>query len=166
TGVLIDGLQRGVGVSVFTILLMGLIGPLQASGALDQLLAAVTNGSPTPRRTEGVVVGVISAAVFLTTHSIVAILAVGPMVRRLGEAGGITAYRRANLLDLTVCVWPFLLPWFLPTILAASVTGGDPAFPRVSPLAAGLHNTYAWALLVTVGIAVATGYGRSRDHSS
>ncbi|MFM8781313.1 MAG: Na+/H+ antiporter NhaC family protein, partial [Gemmatimonadota bacterium] len=159
TGVLIDGLQRGVGVSVFTILLMGLIGPLQASGALDHLLAAVTNGSPTPRRTEGVIVGIVSAAVFLTTHSIVAILAVGPMVRRLGEAGGIAAYRRANLLDLAVCVWPFLLPWFLPTILAASVTGGDPALPRVSPLAAGLHNTYAWALLVTVGVAVATGYG-------
>jgi len=111
-------------------------------------------------------VGIVTAAVFLTTHSIVAILAVGPMVRRLGAAGGITAYRRANLLDLTVCVWPFLLPWFLPTILAASVTSGDATLPRVSPLAAGLHNTYAWALLVTVVAAVATGYGRSRDRSS
>ena len=166
SGVLIDGLQRGVGVSVFTILLMGLIGPVQASGALDRLIASVATGALTERRAESVMVGIVTAAVFLTTHSIVAILAVGPMVRRLGAASGITAYRRANLLDLTVCVWPFLLPWFLPTILAASVTSGDAALPRVSPLAAGLHNTYAWALLVTVVAAVATGYGRSRDRSS
>jgi len=166
SGVLIDGLQRGVGVSVFTILLMGLIGPVQASGALDRLIASVATGALTERRAESVMVGIVTAAVFLTTHSIVAILAVGPMVRRLGAASGITAYRRANLLDLTVCVWPFLLPWFLPTILAASVTSGDAALPLVSPLAAGLHNTYAWALLVTVVAAVATGYGRSRDRSS
>jgi len=28
----------------------------------------------------------------------------------------------ANLLDTTVCTYPFLLPWFIPTILAASLT--------------------------------------------
>ncbi|MDQ8157094.1 MAG: hypothetical protein P3A33_06665, partial [Gemmatimonadota bacterium] len=117
-------------------------------------------------RAETVMTGIVTVAVFLTTHSIVAILAVGPLVRRLGESAGITAYRRANLLDLTVCIWPFLLPWFLPTILAASVTAGDAGVPRVSPLAAGLHNTYAWTLLVTVLVAVVTGYGRSRDRSS
>jgi Na+/H+ antiporter NhaC len=166
SGVLIDGLQRGVGVSVFTILLMGLIGPVQASGALDRLIASVATGALTARRAESVMVGLVTVAVFLTTHSIVAILAVGPMVRQLGVAGGITAYRRANLLDLTVCVWPFLLPWFLPTILAASVTSGDATLPRISPLVAGLHNTYAWALLVTIVAAVSTGYGRSCDRSS
>ncbi|MDQ8146911.1 MAG: Na+/H+ antiporter NhaC family protein [Gemmatimonadota bacterium] len=166
TGVLIDGLQRGIGVSVFTILLMGLIGPLQASGALDRLIATVATGEISAPRAETVMTGIVTVAVFLTTHSIVAILAVGPLVRRLGESAGITAYRRANLLDLTVCIWPFLLPWFLPTILAASVTAGDAGVPRVSPLAAGLHNTYAWTLLVTVLVAVVTGYGRSRDRSS
>jgi hypothetical protein len=31
-GLLIDGMDRGIGVSVFTILLMGLVGSLQESG--------------------------------------------------------------------------------------------------------------------------------------
>ena len=63
----------------------------------------------------------------LTTHSVVAILAVGPYARETGARLGLTPYRRANLLDLTACTWPFLLPWFIPTILAASTTAaGEP----------------------------------------
>jgi len=161
-GVLVDGLGRGVGVSVFTILLMGLVGTLHASTALTQLLARVHGAAATPRRAEWLIVGLVSGAVVLTTHSVVAILAVGPVVSRLGTFAGVSAYRRANLLDLTVCTWPFLLPWFLPTILAASTTAGG-AFPPLTPLAVGLHNTYAWALLITVPLAVWTGYGRRSE---
>ncbi|MGA1360080.1 MAG: Na+/H+ antiporter NhaC family protein [Gemmatimonadaceae bacterium] len=163
TGVVIDGIGRGVGVSVFTLLLMALIGPLQASGTLDQLVARSV-AAPEVRRAEWTIVGLVTVATFLTTHSVVAMLAVGPVVQRVGRAAGVTAYRRANLLDLTVCTWPFLLPWFLPTILAASVTGGG-GLPPVTPGAAGLHNTYAWALLLTVGVAVVTGYGRGAEGS-
>ena len=41
----------------------------------------------------------VSAAVTLTTHAVVAILAVGPLARDAGERSGIGAYRRANLLQ-------------------------------------------------------------------
>jgi Na+/H+ antiporter NhaC len=160
TGILVDGIGRGVGISVFTVLLMALIGPLQASGTLDRLVARA-RAKPGARRAEWTIVGLVTLATFLTTHSVVAMLAVGPVVQRIGAPAGIGAYRRANLLDLTVCTWPFLLPWFLPTILAASVTRGV-GLPPVTPGGAGLHNTYAWALLVTVGVAVVTGYGRDR----
>ena len=161
TGVVIDGIGRGVGVSVFTVLLMALIGPLQASGTLDRLVARSV-AAPEIRRAEWTIVGLVTLATFLTTHSVVAMLAVGPVVQRVGGAAGVTAYRRANLLDLTVCIWPFLLPWFLPTILTASVTAGG-AVPQLTPGAAGLHNTYAWALVATVVVAVLTGYGRGRE---
>jgi len=164
TGVVIDGIGRGVGVSVFTVLLMALIGPLQASGTLDRLVARSV-AAPEVRRAEWTIVGLVTLATFLTTHSVVAMLAVGPVVQRVGGAAGVTAYRRANLLDLTVCTWPFLLPWFLPTILAASVTAGG-AVPQLTPGAAGLHNTYAWALVGTVVVAVVTGYGRGRERPS
>ena len=160
TGILVDGIGRGVGISVFTVLLMALIGPLQASGTLDRL-AARASTKPDARRAEWTIVGLVTLATFLTTHSVVAMLAVGPVVQRIGAPAGIGAYRRANLLDLTVCTWPFLLPWFLPTILAASVTRGV-GLPPVTPGGAGFYNTYAWALLVTVGVAVVTGYGRDR----
>ena len=106
---------------------------------------------------------VLSAAVMLTTHSVVAILAVGPYARETGARLGLTAYRRANLLDLTACTWPFLLPWFIPTILAASTTAAGEAagLPRLSPLAVGFANVYSWALVAAVGLAIVTGFGRT-----
>jgi Na+/H+ antiporter NhaC len=93
---------------------------------------------------------------------VVAILAVGDYARRAGEAAGIPPYRRANLLDLAVCTWPFLLPYFLPTILmsAATASGEATGMARVSALDVGMFNFYSWGLLVMIGIAVGLGYGR------
>ena len=111
---------------------------------------------------EAWIVGATSAAVLLTTHSVVAILTVGEFTREVGGRFGLTSYRRANLLDLTVCTYPFLLPYCLPTILAAGTTaaGGAYGFPRVSPAVVGLWNVYSWALVAVVVVAVTTGFGR------
>ena len=161
TSILIDGLDRGVGVSVFTLLLVGLVAVLDASGAVARA-SALSSPPATAAGAELRIVAMLTVAVVLTTHSVVAILAVGPHVAALGRQRGIPAYRRANLLDLTACTWPFLLPFFLPTILAssASASGVAAGLPRVSPLAAGMHNTYSWALVLMLIVAVATGYGR------
>ena len=72
----------------------------------------------------------------LTTHSVVAILTTAGFATSIGKRFGIDRYRRANLLDVTVCTYPFLLPWFIPTILAASTTRNGPDFglPRISAL--------------------------------
>lgn len=161
-GLIVDGLGRGVGVSVFTLLLMGLVGALQASGVLERLGTLLQRTASSASRAEWWMVGVVSAAVLLTTHSVVAMLSVGALVRELGTRVGVSAYRRANLLDMTVCTWPFILPYFLPTILASSATASGVAFgmPRLSPWSIGLMNTYAWALVVTVPLAIITGFGR------
>jgi Na+/H+ antiporter NhaC len=162
TGVLVDGMQRAIGVSVFTLLLVALVGTLQATDVLDRLVQSSQRRAHSARAAEGWMVGVVSAAVLLTTHSVVAILAVGEFARQTGERFGIDGYRRANLLDLTVCTWPFLLPYFLPTILTASASRSGEAF-GMPPLAAGtvgLYNTYAWALVAMVLCTVITGYGR------
>lgn len=165
TGVIVEGMQRAVGVSVFTLLLVALVGTLQATDALDRLVLAAHGRASSVRGAESWIVGTVSAAVLLTTHSVVAILAVGEFARQTGERFGVSGYRRANLLDMTVCTWPFLLPYFLPTILAASASRSGAAFgmPPVSAGAIGLHNTYAWALAGAVVLAVVTGYGRTRE---
>jgi len=165
TGLVVDGMQRAIGVSVFTLLLVALVGTLQATDVLDRLVAAATSRATGARTGEWWIVGVVSAAVLITTHSVVAILAVGAFARQTGERFGLSRYRRANLLDLTVCTWPFLLPWFLPTILASSASGGAGAYgmPVQSPWSIGMHNSYAWALVATVLLSVVTGYGRTLE---
>ena len=162
-GLIIDGFSRGVGVSIFTILLVGLVGALQASSSVEQVLRWARSTTVSPRRAEVWIVAAVSMAVLLTTHSVVAMLTVGAFTRELGERAGLSAYRRANLLDMTVCTWPFLLPYFLPTILASSASASGAAFgmPRVSPWEVGMANTYAWALVVTVAVIIVTGFGRS-----
>lgn len=161
-GLVVEGMERGVGVTVFTLLLVGLVAALRRSDALERLLAVLARGARTPRGAELVIFGAVSVAVLLTTHSVVAILAVGELARETGVRLGLSAYRRANLLDTTVCTYPFLLPYFLPTILASSASAsGEPfGLPRLSPFTVGLHNAYSWALLAVTLYAIATGYGR------
>jgi Na+/H+ antiporter NhaC len=162
TGLVLDGLQRGVGVSVFTLLLMALVGPLRESGVLSRLTARrLVEPTPSAWRAEAGLVAAVSAAALLTTHSVVAILTVGDLARTRGAAAGVGGYRRANLLDLTVCTWPFVLPYFLPPILMAGTTREAAGMPALSPWAVGQWNVYAWGLMLLVPLAVATGWGRS-----
>ena len=162
-GLIIEGISRGVGVSIFTILLVGLVGALQASSSVEQVLLWARSTTVSPRRAEVWIVATVSMAVLLTTHSVVAMLTVGAFTRELGARAGLSAYRRANLLDMTVCTWPFLLPYFLPTILASSASASGAAFGmrRVSPWEVGMANTYAWALVLTIAVIIVTGFGRS-----
>jgi len=162
-GLIVDGIERGIGVSVFTLFLVALVSALQATDTLGRIVELARRRTATARGAELWIVGSVSAAVLLTTHSIVAILAVGEFAREAGSRFGLSSYRRANLLDVTVCTYPFLLPYFIPTILAASATASGAALgmPRVAALPAGAHNLYSWLLLAVTALAVLTGYGRS-----
>ncbi len=150
TGILLDGMRRAFGVSIFTLLLMGLVGGLEASGLLDRFVSWLGARASSQRQAGWWIFGSVSAATILTTHSAVAILAVGSLARRIGERAGIGGYRRANILDVTVCTYPFLLPFFIPTILAASMTADTAGMPRVTPWDVGLHNVHSWGLLVVL----------------
>ncbi len=150
----IDGINRTVGISFFTILLMGLVATLKASGLIDRLVALAARRSNSARQAEGWIAAAGSAAVLLTTHSIVAILMVADFARKTGESQGIDPIRRANILSLVVCVFPFLLPYFIPVILMANTTNsGEPfGIASVAPLQAGLYNFISWGLAaVTIG---------------
>ena len=63
TGLVLDGMQRAVGISVFTILLMGLVGGVEASGLMTRLTTWAQMQARGPRSAEMWIFGVISAAV-------------------------------------------------------------------------------------------------------
>jgi Na+/H+ antiporter NhaC len=163
-GFLVEGMERGIGASIFTLLLMGLVGPLEASGVLDRMVEAASSRIRSPRSAEVGIVAVTAAAVLLTTHSVVAILTVGSFARRAGDRFGVSRYRRANLMDITVCVFPFILPYMIPTILAAttSASGAEFGMPRLGPFAVGISNFHSFGLLAVLLLAIATGWGSDR----
>lgn len=152
----IDGINRALGLSVFTILLMGLVATLKASGLLDRLVDYAAERSNTNRQGEGWITAVMSLAVLFTTHSIVAILMVTDFAKKTGERLGVSKIRRANLLSLVACIFPFLLPYFIPVILMANVTntGQEYGFSQVSPIDIGFHNFMSWGLLLVAVISL------------
>jgi len=162
---IIDGIERAVGISFFTILLLGLVATLAASGILRRLVDYATSKSRSIKSAETWIVGAVSTAVLLTCHSIVAILTVGEFSRLVGEKMGIHRYRRANLLSLSVSTYPFILPYFIPVILMANTTSSGAAYgiSPVSPLQAGLHNYFSWAVFLVLIVALVFGYGRGSD---
>jgi len=162
-GLIVEGMERGLGISIFTILLKGLVAGLERCGILHRVIQCATSRATPPRHADLWIFTTVSAAVLLTTHSVVAILTTGRFAREVGGSFSLSPYRRANILDVTVCTYPFLLPFFIPTILAASTTASGSGFgmPTLSPLSAGLHNYHSWALLAIVVVAVSTGYGRT-----
>lgn len=161
---IIDGINRAVGISFFTILLMGLVATLKASGLITKLVDFAAKRSTTKRQAETWISGTISAAVLLTTHSAVAILMVSEFANKTGDKMGISRIRRANLLSLVACTFPFLLPYFIPVILMTNMSQAGKEFgvPAVSPLEIGLYNFVSWALLVIVIIVVIFGIGHNK----
>ncbi len=167
-GLILDGMQRAVGVAIFTLLLIGLVATLKATELMERLINFARRHTHSARDAEFWIFGSVSAAVLLTTHSVVAMLTVGDFAKETGERMGLSAYRRANLLDMTVCTYPFALPYFIPTILAASATASGAGFgmPKLSPWTVGIHNSYSLILFVVVILATVTGYGRGERATS
>jgi Na+/H+ antiporter NhaC len=161
-GLLVEGMERATGIVIFTLLLMALVAVTEATGLVEGWIRRAERRIRTRRGAEGWIVATLSAAVLLTTHSVVAILTVGPFAKRWGESFDLSPYRRANLLDVTSCTFPFLVPYCIPTVLAASLTAGLEGAPALSAAGIGLHNTHSWALLVVIILAVVTGWGSAR----
>lgn len=159
----IDGIARALGVSVFTLFLMALVAGLEASGLVRRWTEAAARRTTGPRSAELWLFGLATAVSLLITHPTVAILILAGFARSIGERFGIDRYRRANVLDVTVCTLPFLVPYCIPAILAASTTANAEAFgmPRVSPLSTGLWNLHSWLLLAVILFAIVTGWGRT-----
>ena len=166
-GLVIDGMERGIGISIFTILLSGLVAGIEASGILGRIVDGSSRRITSVRGAETWMFSTVSVAVLLTTHSVVALLTVGGSAKRRGERFGINRYRRANILDLTVCIYPFIVPYCIPTVLASSMTSSGLAagLPHLAPIQIGLVNFHSWALLLVTLVAITTGFGRSVEPS-
>lgn len=163
SGVITEGVFGLVGIAVFTILLMGLIGTFQAGGLIDWLMHKSRRLAKTPRSAETTIVGVSLGVNALTAAGTPTMVMLGPWVRRLGHAFRIAPWRRGNLLDGTSTSLIGFLPWSVAVLIPIAMVGsqvrdaGVTGFDAVSMVP---YVFYCWALVLVMLGAALTGWGR------
>lgn len=160
-GLLLEGLQGGVGVSVFTILLLGVVGSLREAGLVEDLIAATERRAHGRRGGEAAIAGATILVNALTAHNTVTVVTLGEFARRTGQRCGVGRYRRANLLDVPANTLQHVLPYMTTVVIASSYSRAGAAFgaPALPPTTIGLANLHSWMLLAVVVFVVVTGVG-------
>lgn len=163
SGVVVEGIMNFVGIAVFTILLMGLIGTLRAGGLIEWLMDRSKRFAKTPRTAEATIVGVSLGINALTAAGTPTMVMLGPWVRRLGHAFRVAPWRRANLLDGTSTSLIGFLPWSVAILIPIGMVGGevrDAGFEGFDAVGLIPFVFYCWALMLVIIGAAVTGWGR------
>ncbi|PKL10655.1 MAG: sodium:proton antiporter [Spirochaetae bacterium HGW-Spirochaetae-8] len=156
TGFLPTGVESIMSTVTLVISVFGIMGVLQAAGALDLLVEAILKSKlgKTVRGTEtAIALGSCLTTMIFGGVTSASILTFGPVVNEIGNRKGIHPFRRANLLDGFVNSLPVVIP-FLSVFVFISV-----ALSGVSPVAIAGGLIYPMTLFVTLTFAVVTGWG-------
>lgn len=163
SGIIVDGMSSFVGVAVFTIFLMGLIGTLQKDGLIEWLMEKSVSFAKGPRSAETSIVGLTLLVNALTTAGTPTMVMLGPFVRRLGHKFRLTPWRRGNLLDACSTSIIGFLPYSVAVLIPfalVSDTVADANLTNFSPFSLVPFVFYCWALMLTIIVAAVTGWGR------
>jgi Na+/H+ antiporter NhaC len=162
-GIIISGINGMLGVAVFTVFLMGLIGTLQQGGFIDWLMEKSERFATTPKRAEVTIVVVSLIVNALTTAGTPTMVMLGPWVRRLGHKFKITPWRRGNLLDLCstsiIGFLPYSVAVLIPFAFVGDVVKGA-NLTNFSPVGVVPFVFYCWGLMLVAIFAAFTGWGR------
>lgn len=165
SGVIVDGMMGFVGIAVFTIFLMGMIGTFQAGGLIDWLVERSQRIAKGPRSAEVTMYALALGINVLTTAGTPTMVMLGPYVRKLGNSFKIAPWRRGNLLDAastTILGFvPYSVAVLIPFALAAD-TVKDANLSNFDPVHLVPYVVYCWALMLVFWVAVLIGWGRDR----
>lgn len=162
-GIIIDGVMSMVGVAVFTIFLMAMIGTLNRGHFLDWLMEKASKVATTPKKAE---ITIVLTALFvnaLTTAGTPTMVMLGDFVRRLGHKFKITPWRRGNLLDACSTSIIGFLPYSVAVLIPFAFVGSMvdmAAFPNFTPVGVAPFVFYCIAMVLVMLFSAFTGYGR------
>lgn len=160
SGGIIDAITGCMGTVAMLIGVFSMLGVLEASGLFEDVGRGLTRLAKGPVSTEITIVGSIGILSMVTGVISVAIVAMGDLVRELGEKNGLDEYRRANLMDCTGCVFCFLAPWTVHCVIPAMKAAEFGEAFAVAPASIPFVNFYSLSMLLILIVAIATGYGR------
>ena len=161
SGAVIEAITGTAGTMAMLIGVFALLGVLECSGFFEDVGAVLTRLAKTERSTEATIVLSVGVLSMVTGVISVAIVALGDLIREIGEKAGVDRYRRANLMDCTGCVFCFLAPWTVHCVIPAQLTAQFGEEIAVAPGSVPFVNYYSLCMLVILAVAVATGYGRA-----
>lgn len=160
-GIIIDGIMGMVGVAVFTIFLMGMIGTLERGGFLIWLMEKAEIIATTPKRAEVVIVFTSLFVNALTTAGTPTMVMLGDFVRRLGHKFKIAPWRRGNLLDATSTSIIGFLPYSVAVLIPFAFVGNMVdmnAFPNFTPVGVAPYVFYCLAMVAVIIFAAFSGW--------
>ncbi|APC49578.1 hypothetical protein BME96_15865 [Virgibacillus halodenitrificans] len=161
-GIILDGIMGMVGVAVFTIFLMALIGTLQRGGFLDWLIEKAELVATSPRRAEIVIVLATLILNALTTAGTPSMVMLGDFVRRLGHKFRIQPWRRGNLMDACSTSIIGFLPYSVGLLIPFAFVGGmvDLAqYPNFNPVGVVPYVFYCIAMVLVILFAAFSSWG-------
>lgn len=159
TGLIIESISGCLGTIAMLVAVFSLLGVMEASGIFEEVGASLAKFATTETKTELTIIGCVGLLSMITGVISVAIVAMGGLVKDLGEANGVGRYRRANLMDCTGCIFCFLAPWTVHCVIPAMQAAN---FSPVTPGSIPFVNFYAIAMIGILIVSVVTGFGREK----
>jgi Na+/H+ antiporter NhaC len=165
-GLIPEGIGGVFGVIIIYVAIMGMMGVIKGSGALDRMLAWATEHlAKSPRSCEATIFGLTTIMELLNagvTTSVVAIM--GPIANELGQKFSLHPYRRANLVDAVGNTWAYFIPWsaflFIVISIVESMKSTYSFLVTPTPNQFFFAVFHAWFLWLVMLFTVVTGYGR------
>lgn len=161
-GIIIDGIFGMVGVAVFTIFLMGMIGTLQKGGFIDWLMVKSESFATTPKRAEITIVFLALLINCLTTAGTPTMVMLGSFVRRLGHKFKIAPWRRGNLLDACSTSIIGFLPYSVAVLIPFAFVGDmvdKNAYPTFTPVGVAPFVVYCITMVAVIIFSAISGWG-------
>lgn len=166
-GAVPNGISGMFTVSILLIVVVTMGQLLISSGCMGSAVSWISdNLARSPRSNEISLWGITTIFnILIAAINTIAIITVAPFTNAIGKRHKLHPYRRANITDATSCTWPFFLPWGgCILLLIGTMEVAAKSYEFVTPLEPNsmfFAVFYSWALWVVMGLAAATGFGRT-----
>ena len=105
------GIMNMYDITVISIICAGIIGLVRDNGGISWILAKVSKVTKTKRSAQFGIAALASLVDVSTANNTVAIVAVGPIARRISQQYGISGRRTASIIDIFTSVWQGIIPY-------------------------------------------------------
>lgn len=164
-GTAVSGAMSLLPTAILTLLLVTIIGIMNAGGFLNILLDWLQRAiAKTIRGTELAIITLISFMNICVSVNTVAMITAGPLANSLRKRQNIHPHRSANLMDTISCSFPYIMPYSATIVAAAAIQreiSGRYSFVEILDWTQeAVFFFYGLILFPLMIVAAVTGYGR------